>query len=177
MPPEAVSSGSSRSRRISVLWFMALTAVTAAMLVLARIPNDRTPAWILSLGDDKARHVLAYGVWSALLLAGLRRGWPHPGRALVGVVLAAATISALDEFTQPWWGRTCSVWDFCASLLGAVLGAAAVLWWEMFRQGRRRMPIQARRSKSFALPRPAGLTSPEETLPPGEATPSGSGPT
>ena len=152
-------------------------AVTAGMLLLARIPNDRTPAWILSLGDDKARHVLAYGVWSALLLGGSRGWWPRRGRAFVGVVLAAAAFSALDEYTQPWWGRTCSVWDFCASLLGAVLGAAAILWWEMFRQGWRPIPLRSRRPKSFALPSRARLSSGEETLPPGEATPSGSGPT
>jgi len=122
-----------RGDREARLCLLGTFLFTALLLYLTHIPNTRVPAWIARFGDDKFKHAVAYGVWACLAL-GATRGWiVQRGRAVVGVLLAAALVSALDEQTQPWFGRTCSFWDFSASVLGAVMGCSLMLVWEMRR--------------------------------------------
>lgn len=128
-------AGHYRRVRRAVLCLVGAALLTATMLLLSHLPNDRVPAWVVNLGDDKARHLLAYAAWAALLLRGTKPWWPRRGRALLAVTCLAAAFAALDEWTQPWSGRTCSVWDFSASVLGAVLGCAMILGWELFLDG------------------------------------------
>lgn len=128
-PPLNASGERDRGARLCLVGTILFTVL---MLYLTHIPNPKVPAWIVRIGDDKFRHVMAYGIWACLAL-GATRGWcPRRGCAVAGVLLAAAVISAADEITQPWFGRTCSFWDFSASVLGAMVGCSLMLAWESF---------------------------------------------
>ena len=126
-PPVNASGERDRGARLCLVGTILFTVL---MLYLTHIPNPKVPTWIVRIGDDKFRHVVAYGIWACLAL-GATRGWcPRRGRAVAGVLVAAALISAADEISQPWFGRTCSFWDFSASVLGAVVGCSLMLTWE-----------------------------------------------
>jgi hypothetical protein len=43
------------------------------LFVFTHLPNDHVPGFIKQIGNDKVRHVLSYGIFSALLYAGLRQ--------------------------------------------------------------------------------------------------------
>lgn len=154
--------------RQSVLCLSGAALLTVVMLVFSHLPNDRVPAWILELGDDKARHLLAYAVWAALLLGGSKPWWSRRGQAVPGITFLAAGFAALDEWTQPWSGRTCSFWDFSASVLGALLGCAGILGSELllngFGQKNRGVPPRGR-SESDQLTAARPCPRPSDHLP------------
>jgi VanZ family protein len=95
--------------------------------------------WILSsqsvlprpkgmLGFDKAAHLAAYAALAAALaLWYSREQWQaRPFRRLVLIVALSAVYGIGDEIHQYFVpGRDCSLWDWIADVLGAVLGAGA----------------------------------------------------
>lgn len=93
-----------------------------AILVFTHLPNDRVPHLVLRIGDDKLRHVLSYGLFSALLFAGLRPWLVNPVKALAWVAAIGTAFAIVDELTQPLTGRTCSLLDFLASFGGTLSG-------------------------------------------------------
>lgn len=150
----------------SVFCLTGAAVLTVAMLVLSHLPNDRVPAWVLHFGDDKARHLLAYAAWAALLLSGSQPWWPRRGPAAIAITSLAAAFSALDEWLQPWSGRTRSFWDFSASVLGAVLGCATILGWELLADGWGQKPAEAPiRGRTSSEPPAATPPSPDPSDP------------
>lgn len=115
--------------------------LAATILVFTHLPNNKVPGLIVRIGDDKLRHVLSYGVLSALLFGGLRPWLPNPVKALAWVTVGGALFAIVDELTQPFTGRTCSLSDWFASVLGTVLGACmnlgTTLLWQMWFISRR----------------------------------------
>lgn len=89
-------------------------------------------------GKDKTLHVVAYAILAGLLLNVLaRRTWPARGVSLAAVTLAIVAIAgALDEWTQPYFGRTCDLFDWLADMAGAVGMSIAYLLAMAPRQGR-----------------------------------------
>jgi VanZ family protein len=87
------------------------------------------------LGFDKLQHMIAY-----LVLAVTIGFWVSPEfwrqrrfLALLLVVLVSSAYGAIDEVHQIFTpGRECSVWDWIADTIGAMLGAAAVMWVNTF---------------------------------------------
>jgi VanZ family protein len=87
------------------------------------------------LGFDKLQHMIAY-----LVLAGAVGCWVSPEfwrqrrfLALLLVILVTSAYGAIDEIHQfftPY--RDCNVWDWIADTMGAILGAAAVMWVNTF---------------------------------------------
>jgi VanZ family protein len=83
------------------------------------------------LGFDKFQHLFAYLVLSVAI--GL---WISPAswrkRRVLGFFLTAAIASiygVIDEVHQYFTpGRDCNIWDWIADTLGAILGAAVVMW-------------------------------------------------
>jgi len=73
-------------------------------------------------GKDKTLHAVAFAILTGILLyaltrrAWLARRWPI---ALAAIVIAAV-YGAIDEWTQPYTGRTCDLLDWAADVLGAV---------------------------------------------------------
>lgn len=94
----------------------------AAVLVGSLAPGSTAGG--LPAGVDKLLHAAGYAV-IALSLAGARRA--ERGRTLVSIVLAAALLGVGIEVVQPLVGRTTSLLDAVANLLGATAGAVG--WW------------------------------------------------
>ncbi|MDR0760827.1 MAG: VanZ family protein [Treponema sp.] len=83
------------------------------------------------LGFDKLQHLVAY-----LALAAAMGGWISSAfwqsrrfLAFFVVVVLASVYGVMDEIHQYFTpGRDCNVWDWVADTLGAVFGAAAMMW-------------------------------------------------
>ena len=104
---------------------------------IPEIPGDFDPG----IGD-KLEHKIAYGLLG-LGLAIVWHGWHgRPGWKVAALLFgAAAAYGAVDELTQPLFGRECDLYDWFADLQGSLAGLAAgicVLWaWERWRGGGR----------------------------------------
>ncbi|HFQ88612.1 MAG TPA: hypothetical protein ENK27_00930 [Desulfobulbus sp.] len=87
---------------------------------------------------DKLLHSLVYGTLAATAIFAVPADFARrrPGMAAVLVVLFCLVYGISDEFHQSFVpGRTPSVWDLAADVLGASLVSAA--WYLLGRQGRR----------------------------------------
>jgi VanZ family protein len=87
-------------------------------------------------GKDKTLHVVAYAILAGLLLNVLARGtWLARGvKIAAAAVVIVAVAGALDEWTQPYFGRTCDLFDWLADMAGAVGVSIAYLLATAFRQ-------------------------------------------
>jgi len=105
-------------------------ALGAAILVLSHLPKGALPGFGLHY---RANHALAYGALAvACLFATARRRTRVRVLVTLGIVMA---VGAIDELTQPLFGRQCNVFDWLCDLAGAG-GVLAV--WLMFRACRPR---------------------------------------
>lgn len=91
---------------------------------------------------DKTAHFLAYGALGGLVYLCvwvMRPRW----RFIPLVVMAVAMVyGALDEWTQPWFGRDCDLYDWFADLKGAgiaavSMGAIQLAWAMLYRPANR----------------------------------------
>ncbi|MCD2202706.1 VanZ family protein [Halobacterium sp. KA-6] len=103
-------------------WRVLAVVSIAAVLAGSLAPGSTTGG--LSAGMDKLLHAGGYAV-IAFSLAGARQA--ETGRVLVSIVLAAALLGVGIEVVQPTVGRTASLLDAVANLLGAAVGAVG--WW------------------------------------------------
>ncbi|WP_208288683.1 VanZ family protein [Halobacterium sp. R2-5] len=101
-----------------------VVAVAAIVAVLAGSLAPGSTAGGLPAGADKLLHAAGYAT-IAFAVAAARRA--RALRALAAVVLAVALFGAAVELVQPTVGRTASLLDALANLLGATAGAA-VRW-------------------------------------------------
>jgi VanZ family protein len=125
-------------------WLVGAAAATVGVLALTHIPQDSMPQVLLTDRFDKLEHVAAYGMIATLYMLALRRqprdgvGEERNGRRrqweikgwlglAVLVALGLAAIGAVDEWTQPFVHRTCSVWDWTADAVG-ITGACALFF-------------------------------------------------
>ena len=99
-------------------WRVLVAAYTTFLFAMTHIPVP--PVEALPVQNDKLLHFLAYGA-----LAGLWGLRPlHSMRGRVGVTLGLMVFAALDEATQPWFGRTADYRDWLADVVGIVAGIA-----------------------------------------------------
>lgn len=138
-------------------WRAAVTALYAAVLVLGtHLPDDHaavTTAIRLS-GNDRAAHFLAF-FGLATLVFGLCRVAAKPHRVALWL-FGLAAFGAVDELTQPWFGRSAEWFDWAADLGGVVTGLLAVRCLNRF--------IRSRRSR-VVIPRlPADGDAPDDRV-------------
>lgn len=95
---------------LAVYWIVLLTLTHWPHLKGVDIP-----------GKDKTEHVLAYGLLSALILVAASHALArHRGlRIAAGMVALIAVAAALDEWTQPYFGRSCELGDWIADVSSA----------------------------------------------------------
>ena len=95
---------------------LASLLVAAAIAILSVLPGEELPEVHLS---DKVEHAIAYAVLSACICFWLGR------RRLIAGILATVGFGALLEIVQALagTGRTASLLDEGANLIGACLGA------------------------------------------------------
>lgn len=96
---------------------------------LPRVPGPEVD------GGDKLAHFAAYGLLGLLLARALQlTGAPTPVRLVLLVLVAGGLYAAVDELHQiALPGRTASLGDWVADLVGLGVGAAARIPWRVLR--------------------------------------------
>lgn len=99
-----------------------------ALVIATHYPLEHVP--VLFSYQDKAVHVLAYGVFTTLIWWTLQMGpWRGSGWLLAGVLLGMATHAALDEYTQQFFrGRYPDLMDFTADMAGVTMAIPFAEW-------------------------------------------------
>lgn len=100
--------------------------LVAAWLIASHFPKpDRFGVDIG--GNDKWVHGVGYSVMACawMLWLCLSRNAPAM-RAGLAAWFAFVALGALDEVTQPWFGRACDIGDWAADSLGAGLGCLSL---------------------------------------------------
>jgi VanZ family protein len=104
-----------------------LTAAYTAVLVFA----THYPKPEVFLGPepppDKALHFIAYGILGMLVAATLAtaRHWSRP--VILATIPLLAVFAAIDEATQPMFGRHADVADWCYDMVGLTVGFGLVV--------------------------------------------------
>jgi hypothetical protein len=119
----------------NVGWLAGAAAATLGVLGLTHIPQPAIPRALQFDRFDKVEHVAAYGMITVFCMLALkvrpedsigeqkrRRRWEVRGwlGLAVLIVLGLAAIGAVDELTQPYVNRTCSIWDWAGDVVGIV---------------------------------------------------------
>jgi VanZ family protein len=87
-------------------------------VVLTHIPQETLGVDLGTFGLDKIIHLGAYSVISLFSFLAVNPGKRYLGWMIVLMVLFL--LAAADEITQPFFGRTCSFYDFLADGIGIV---------------------------------------------------------
>jgi VanZ family protein len=111
-----------RRRRLTVIAFLCLVIYLAVLFTLTHLPKVPTP---LTKADDKTLHFLAYFALACFTSVFGVLAFPRVPAMILWVVLVCGVIAAIDETTQPIFGRTADILDWRADVFGAM--AAAVL--------------------------------------------------
>lgn len=110
-------------------WPRLLAAVAAAYgAVLLYATHHPKPEELVGTNapNDKTLHFLAYGALAAVVSAAVaaRGGWTVRSAASLFALLAL--FAALDELTQPFFGRSADAVDWSYDQIGLLVGGAAV---------------------------------------------------
>lgn len=129
------SATSARQRRNRRRWGGLSAAATLCVLFLTHIPQANIGVDMTWLSLDKLLHALAYGLLAFTYMMSAQS--QVNGLVLTGIVLMLASIAGLDEVTQSFVGRSSSLLDFGADMLGilaVVLGRRLAMSVEQKRQ-------------------------------------------
>ena len=113
-----------RKRTIWRLVTLVLVAYWLTLITATHIPHVPDPLRILP--SDKLLHFAAYAVLGTLVGLAWSLRWVLGWRAVLGLWLPLAVHGALDEVTQPYFGRHAETSDWYADIGGAAAGLAAV---------------------------------------------------
>lgn len=107
----------------------AVTAAYTAVLVFAT--HYPRPEELLGPNppSDKTLHLLAYGVLGLLAAALVAVSGRWAARNGAGLAAGLAVFAAIDETTQPWFGRSAEPLDWVYDLIGITLGIGLVAAW------------------------------------------------
>jgi hypothetical protein len=99
---------------------------TLALIVATLWPRLKLPG---PENTDKVTHVLAFGLWTLLLVLASYTGPLGSRRNLLGSALIAPIFAGADELAQllPGVHRTCAWDDYAANLIGIAIGLGAGL--------------------------------------------------
>ena len=109
------------SHKCNIAWRFCIRPALVAFVIVCLLVvshGDRfRSAYVWRLVGDKIPHMVTYAVLAALMvLLGVR--------GLLGVALLIA-VASVDELTQPWFGRSCTLGDWLADL-ASILGVCAL---------------------------------------------------
>ncbi|MHC4153051.1 MAG: VanZ family protein [Planctomycetota bacterium] len=105
-------------------WLTVAIISTLLVVALTHIPQKYVPEELEIFSADKILHVISYGLITSLFLASIKKPTSFKTSFLVITLLAA--IAGLDEYTQLFVGRTASLIDWAADILGIIL--AVIIW-------------------------------------------------
>ena len=110
--------------RFAKIWLFAALAYYTVLMILTHIPQERLGTDLGVFNLDKLLHVVAYAILTFLLAKACAPTTPLQLRYVLPLVLVLA---ALDEWTQVYVGRTCSLADYSADIIG--VGCVIVGQW------------------------------------------------
>ena len=106
-------------------WLFVMTvAYTCLLLTATHLPPRHMPNTHV---NDKIEHFTAYAILTTLLQLTL---WPNrrkPFLVLAMVLVGVLVFGALDEKTQPAFGRDCDIHDWYADTTGATIATLTML--------------------------------------------------
>jgi VanZ family protein len=106
-------------RLFDLKWLVAAVAAMLFVLAMTHIPQERMPRYLQEHSLDKVEHIFSYGLITLLYLLSVK---PKAGRWLPLIIaVGLAAIGAVDEITQPFVDRTCSIWDWSSDVGGIAL--------------------------------------------------------
>ena len=103
----------------SAKWFIIAIAYCLFLMAATHIPQERMPESLGLFGIDKILHIVAYAILTVLFMRAV-----GTGRLLLYYIVTVAVIlgiAAIDEYTQRYVSRTCSVYDWLADVVGISL--------------------------------------------------------
>jgi hypothetical protein len=106
------------TQMIQLKYLVLAILITISVVVLTHIPQEALGVDLGAFGMDKIIHLGAYSVISLFSFLAV-----NPGKRYLGwmiVVLVLFVVAAADEITQPFFGRTCSFYDFLADGIGII---------------------------------------------------------
>jgi len=105
----------------------ALTGGYTALLVFAT--HYPKPEQLLgtNLPSDKTLHFLAYGALGLLAAALVAVSGRWSARRVAALAAGLAAFAAIDEATQPWFGRCAEPLDWVYDLIGLAVGITAIV--------------------------------------------------
>jgi hypothetical protein len=103
--------------RIGKFWLFAAVVYYLTLMVLTHIPQEHMGADLGVFNLDKLLHVSAYAVLTFLLTKACSHAQNMTVQWLYMLPLLLV-LAALDEWTQAYVGRTCSLADYIADLIG-----------------------------------------------------------
>lgn len=110
-------------RGVRIVAWTWLGLYVVLLLVLTHVPS---PPQVFHGHDDKTLHFLAYFALGALSYFAVAITFPlRLGMSLI-VVLGCAVFAALDEITQPSFGRSADVFDWRADVFGVIAGVCVL---------------------------------------------------
>jgi VanZ family protein len=122
-------------RRLPRLLWAATIACWVVLAVLTHIPLDRyipekQKQWLQFL--DKPEHFVAYFVLATLLGCSLAATYPRRPHVVWLTVPIVLAYGAVDEWTQAWVNRTCSLNDWFANAVGTLMAVVPILFFRRF---------------------------------------------
>lgn len=114
-------------RRTAVFWLVALALYWLAIFIGTHLPTQRVSG--VAMANDKLVHAAAYAVLTTLLCIAWRRvggSLGLRGRLVIAAVILA--YGAIDELSQPYFGRSCDLMDWIADGVGVTLALVVDAW-------------------------------------------------
>ncbi len=120
-------TGNRRLPRIATwLSWSALIGYAAVLLTLTHLPK---PPGVFEGQNDKTLHFMAYFVLGGLLYVTAALSAPKLNYLTLGILTLGIIFAAIDESTQPLFGRHSDLLDFRSDVIGLVcaIGPLAIL--------------------------------------------------
>lgn len=99
-----------------------------ACVYMTHVPKP--PDFTNVIRSDKLKHFCGYGTLATFLYFSLWINGVNWRRAAILIIVVLAIYGALDERTQPWFGRDCDIHDWYADMIGVI---SALIFWTIIR--------------------------------------------
>lgn len=110
----------------NVKWLVILLFFIVTVFTFTHIPRQVLPELLLMNGLDKVLHVSAFGIITLLFILTFRIS--HDSMFNFIPLLTILAFAVVDELTQNFVGRTASLYDWTADLVGIVFVQSIFLY-------------------------------------------------
>jgi len=100
-----------------ILWLLTI-AYAIFLATMTHLPPGKGPD---TGASDKLEHLGAYGILTGAVFLSFWASFPRRKIAAWLTPLVVLTFGAIDEFTQPYFGRSCELNDWLADAAGMMI--------------------------------------------------------